>query len=195
MRPHVALPHSQQPATGPYSVPTKSSIQCDRFMEDPFWHYPPTYMKFPTNILNMYFHVSHLCFVLCSSHCPWFDHPNLFWGYQRSEFVSAGYVSSIKQVLNTFTCYCYVLCYLKCGFVSILRWWGGAWTAFPHCIASKLQFFFIFFTTVQQKFLVFLSCNKVFWCCDVCRFAPSLDMDLALWRPPTQRPWDCLVLG
>jgi hypothetical protein len=27
------------------------------------------------------------------------------------------------------------------------------------------------------------------------QLAPSLDMDLALWRPPTQRLRDCLVLG
>jgi len=91
------------------------------------------------------FHVSHLCFVLCSSHCPWFDHPNKFWGSQISEFIPAGYVISIKQVLDIFAYYCYILCYLKCDFVSILRWWGGAWTTFPHCIGSKLQFFFIFF--------------------------------------------------
>jgi len=51
------------------------------------------------------------------------------------------------------------------------------------------------FITIQPKFLVSLSCNKVFWCCNICRFTPSLDMELALWRPPTQRPWDCLVLG
>jgi hypothetical protein len=109
-KPEHSLLSSQDPATGPYPKPAKSSLHHHTLVpQDPFSYYPPSALMspkwaLPFRIFNQNFewisNIPHACHMSCPSQPLWFDHSKKIQNL-ISLFRNLGHAKESVQVRDT----------------------------------------------------------------------------------------------